>query len=148
MVVVRMMLCGLMLTLLVRSCRSRTLAEEEGDPFEGRLLPLELIMAHRNEIALTKDAAEGDRRAGGGGATGAWPARGGRCSPSYFELMEVLDEPQIDEDRAITLARQAVDTENEIKLEQMRLLIRVRNLLTPEQVAVLQTKRAETLAGG
>jgi Spy/CpxP family protein refolding chaperone len=141
-----MMLCGLLVTLLA-AAPVRAFAEEEEDPFDGRLLSLELIMAHRNEIGLTK----AQNREIGELVVAVQQAVAGKSwdmQSAYFELMEVLDEPQIDEDKAIALAKQAVDTENEIKLEQMRLLIRLRNLLTPEQVAVLQTKRAEMTAGG
>ncbi len=146
MVVVRMMLCGLLVALFTFT-PVPAFAEEEEDPFDGRLLSLELIMAHRNEIGLTK----AQNKEIGELVVAVQQAVAGKSwgmQSAYFELMEVLDEPQIDEDRAIALARQAVDTENEIKLEQMRLLIRLRNLLTPEQVAVLQVKRAEMLAGG
>ncbi len=120
-------------------------AEEEADPFDGRLLPIELIMAHRTEIGLT--AAQNKRI--GELVVGVQQAVAGHqweMQTAYFELIEVLDETDIDEDRAIALAKKAVDTENEIKLEQMRLLIRLRNLLTPEQVTLLQARRAEQLA--
>ena len=145
MVVVRMILAGVLITVLPATTLPAVAAEEE-DPFDGRLLSLELVMAHRNEIGLTKSQNE----AIGELVVAVQQSVAGKSwemQSAYFELMEVLDEPQIDEDRAIALAKQAVDTENEIKLEQMRLLIRLRNLLTPDQVAVLQARRAEMLAG-
>ena len=146
MVLVRMMLSGLLVALLAFT-PIRAVAEEENDPFEGRLLPLKLVMAHREEIGLTrvqrKEIGELVVAVQQAVAAKRW-----EMQSAYLELMEVLDEQQIDEDKAIGLARQAVDTENEIKLEQMKFLIRVRNLLTPDQVALLQTKRAERLAGG
>ena len=146
MVVIRMMVVGLLVMLLAMT-PFPAFAEEEEDPFDGRLLSLELIMAHRSEIGLTR----AQNKEIGELVVAVQQAVAGKSwdmQSAYFELMEVLDEAQIDEDRAIALAKQAVDTENEIKLEQMRLLIRLRNLLTPEQVAVLQARRAETLAGG
>ena len=117
----------------------------EADPFDGRLLPVELVMAHRAEIDLSRAQS----RSIGELVVGVQKAVAGyqwEMQTAYFELMEVLDEADIDEERAIALAKKAVDTENQIKLEQMRLLIRLRNLLTEEQVAVLQTRRAEKLA--
>ena len=146
MVVVRVLLAG-MLVILLAIAPICAIAEEEEDPFDGRLLSLELVMAHRNEIGLTK--AQNDEI--GALVVAVQQAVAGKSwdmQSAYFELMEVLDEAQIDEDRAIALAKQAVATENEIKLEQMRLLIRLRNLLTPDQVAVLQARRAEMLSGG
>ncbi len=146
MVVVKMMLGGLLVVLLALT-PIPAFAEEEEDPFDGRLLSLELIMAHRNEIGLTK----AQNKEIGELVVAVQQAVAGKSwdmQSAYFELMEVLDEEQINEDRAIALAKQAVDTENEIKLEQMRLLIRLRNLLTPDQVALLQARRAEMIAGG
>lgn len=143
--VVRTMLCGLLATLLAFT-PIRAFAAAAEDPFDGRLLPLELIMKHRSEIGLSKSQRQQIREL----VVGMQQAVAGKrweMQSAYFELMEVLDEPQIDEDTAIALAEQAVDTENEIKLEQMRLLIRLRNLLTPDQVALLQQRRAEILAG-
>ena len=146
MVVARMMFSGLLVALLAFT-PIRAFAEEEEDPFEGRLLSVELIMAHRNEIGLT----EAQNKEIGELVVAVQQAVAGKSwamQSAYFELIEVLDAAEIDEDRAMELAKQAVDTENEIKLEQMRLLIRLRNLLTPDQVAVLQERRAEALAGG
>ena len=116
---------------------------EEADPFDGRLLPLELIMANRGEIGLTREQSE---RIGELVVSVQQAVAGRRweMQSAYFDLLETLDEEQIDEERALALAKQAVDTENAIKLEQMRLLIRLRNLLTPEQVATLRARRAET----
>jgi len=121
-------------------------AEEDEDPFDGRLLPVELIMAHRRAIALTPEQS---RRIGEhvvalqkAVAELEW-----QMQSSFFELLEVLDQPKIDEEEALRLADAAVGTENLIKLEQMRLLIRVRNLLTPAQVAQLRELRDDGKAG-
>ena len=134
------------LALLITVVPMTTLAQEE-DPFDGRLLSLELIMAHRTEIGLTsaqnKQIGELVVEVQQAVAGQRW-----EMQSAYFELMEVLDEQEIDEDRAIALAKKAVDTENEIKLEQMRLLIRLRNLLTPEQFATLQALRIQQASGG
>ena len=73
-------------------------------------------------------------------------AGGSRWQTAYLELMDLLDTPEIDEEQAVALAKQAVDTENAIKLEQKRLLIRLRNLLIPEQVAALRNLRAKGAA--
>ena len=141
------MIWSALLALLLALPLAAVAEEEEDDPFDGRLISPELIMANRSAIDLTRD----QHKQIGELMVAVQQAVAGKTwemQSAYFELMEVLDEAQIDEDRAIALARQAVDTENEIKLEQMRLLIRLRNLLTPEQVAVLQARRAEMLAGG
>jgi Spy/CpxP family protein refolding chaperone len=122
------------------ACLPVTATAAEEDPFDGRLLPLELVMAHRKDIGLTRDQST---RIGElvvamqkAVADKQW-----RMQSAYFDLMALLDEPAIDEAAALALAKQAVDTENEIKLEQMRLLIRLRNLLTADQITLLRARR-------
>ncbi|MEQ8485435.1 MAG: hypothetical protein RIB46_13845 [Pseudomonadales bacterium] len=109
----------------------------ESDPFDGRLLPIELIMAFRTEVDLT--AAQ--RRAIGElvvdlqktVAEHQW-----HMQEAYFELIEALDQPALDEQRVGELAERALRAENQIKLAQIRLLVRARNLLKPDQVAFLR----------
>lgn len=115
---------------------------KDPDPFDGRLIPIEAVMAFRKEIALTKSQGE---RIGElvvelqqGVAGKQW-----QMQSAYFELLEVLDAAPVDEPRALALAKRAIDTENEIKLEQIRMLIRVRNLLDDRQVEFLRARLAE-----
>ncbi|MEQ8857608.1 MAG: hypothetical protein RIC56_03085 [Pseudomonadales bacterium] len=112
-------------------------APGEDDPFDGRLLPVELIMAFRRQIDLTpeQNATIGELVVE---LQQEVAAKQWRMQSAYFDLIEVLDQPRIDEQRALDLVRQAVDTENEIKVAQVRLLIRLRNLLEPEQVTFLR----------
>ena len=124
------------LCLAVSLTSAHALAEES-DPFDKRLLPVELVMSFRNEIGLTK--AQND-------AIGklvvqvqqAVAEKQWQMQSDYFALIETLDEPRIDEAEAIALAQSAVEAENTIKIEQIRLLIRLRNLLEPEQIAFLR----------
>jgi Spy/CpxP family protein refolding chaperone len=112
------------------------------DPFGNRLLPIELIMAFRKQIDLTpeqnKHIGELVVALQTSVASKQW-----EMQSAYFELIEVLDQPTIDETRATALAKRAIDTENEIKVEQLRLLIRLRNLLSAEQIAYLRARLAE-----
>ena len=115
---------------------------DEPDPFEGRLLPLELVMSFRKEIDLTK---EQNREIGQlvvelqkSVAEKQW-----QMQSAYFDLIEALDEDKIDEEHTIGLVDTAVGTENEIKLEQIRFLIRIRNMLDENQIAFLREKIEE-----
>ena len=138
---------GPLFAVLLALCATTTpalAAPQEEDPFGGRLIPVELVMAHRRAIGLTP---EQNRQIGAlvvelqkAVAELEW-----QMQSTFFELLEVLDQPEIDEAEALELAGSAVATENRIKLEQMRLLIRVRNLLTPEQIRLLRERQA---AGG
>ena len=118
---------------------SQSAAADEPDPFEGRLLPLELVMSFRKEIDLTK---EQNREIGQlvvelqkSVAEKQW-----QMQSAYFDLIEALDEDKIDEEHTIGLVDTAVGTENQIKLEQIRFLIRIRNMLNDEQIAFLREK--------
>jgi Spy/CpxP family protein refolding chaperone len=132
----------LVVVLLLSVPRGAWANAEEDDPFQGRLLPVELVMAFRREIDLTREqsAAIGELvvELQEAVAKPQW-----QMQSTYFDLLESLDEPRVDEQRVMTLAEQALIQENVIKLAQIRLLVRVRNLLTPDQVAFLQARVAE-----
>jgi Spy/CpxP family protein refolding chaperone len=112
------------------------------DPFGDRLLPVELVMAFRKDINLTaaqnKHLGELVVSLQTAVASKQW-----EMQSAYFELIDVLDQPTIDEARATELAKRAIDTENQIKVEQLRLLIRLRNMLEPEQIQYLRARLAE-----
>jgi Spy/CpxP family protein refolding chaperone len=123
-------------------CTGSWAAAPPDDPFGNRLLPVELIMAFRKQIDLTpeqnKHIGELVVALQTSVASKQWDMQS-----AYFELIEVLDQPTVDEARATALAKRAIDTENEIKVEQLRLLIRLRNLLSAEQITYLRARLAE-----
>ena len=55
--------------------------------------------------------------------------------------MAELDKTPIDEDKTLEYANAALLAENKVKKEQMAMLIRLRNLLTDEQVKYLESTR-------
>lgn len=128
--------------LLTVLCTGSWAAAPPDDPFGNRLLSVELIMAFRKQIDLTpeqnKHIGELVVALQTSVASKQW-----EMQSAYFELIEVLDQPTIDEGRATSLAKRAIDTENEIKVEQLRLLIRLRNLLRAEQITYLRARLAE-----
>ena len=140
---------ALMRTLLIVGfCASLVLtaayvrAEEDGDPFDGRLLPIELVMAFRKDIDLSKE----QRQAIGKMVVELQQEVAGQqweMQSAYFDLIELLEQPKIDEELAIAATALAVEAENKIKLEQVRLLVRVRNLLDAQQIAYLRDRLAD-----
>jgi Spy/CpxP family protein refolding chaperone len=127
---------------LAASVASINAHAEEPGPFNKRLLPVELVMSFRNEIDLS--AAQNDQigklvvQVQQSVAEKQW-----QMQSDYFALVKALDQTKIDEDVAIKLAKSAVDAENAIKIEQIRLLIRLRNLLTTDQVEFLRKRLDE-----
>ena len=111
------------------------------DPFGGRLLPIELVMAFRKQIDLT---AEQNKRMGAlvvelqqNVAGKQW-----EMQTTFADLLELLDQNPIDEQRAVDLAKHAIDVENQIKVEQLRMLVRLRNMLSDSQVEFLRARLA------
>ena len=115
---------------------------EEPDPFKGRLLPLELVMSFRKDIDLTKQQNK-DIGALVVDLQKSVAEKQWQMQAAYFDLIEELDEETIDEARTLELVDTAIGTENEIKLEQIRFLIRIRNLLDETQIAYLRQKLDE-----
>lgn len=113
----------------------------DADPFGGRLLPIELVMAFRKQIDLT---AEQNKRMGAlvvdlqqNVAGKQW-----EMQSTFTDLLDALDQNPIEEQHALDLAKHAIDVENQIKVEQLRMLIRLRNILTDSQVEFLRGRLA------
>lgn len=113
----------------------------EPDPFGGRLLPIELVMAFRKQIDLTADQ---NRKMGAlvvelqqNVAGKQW-----EMQSTFTDLIDALDQNPIEEQRTLDLAKHAIDVENQIKVEQLRMLIRLRNILTDTQVEFLRGRLA------
>ena len=134
-VTLKVVLIGLVLSLFAPLSASAA----DDDPFDGRLLPIELVMSHRQEIGLTRDQNKAIGKmvvaVQKSVAEKQWELQSG-----YFELIELLDAPVIDEERAVAVAHSTVGIENDIKTEQIRLLIKVRNLLDQKQIDILRER--------
>ena len=59
---------------------------------------------------------------------------------AYLGVMSELDKSPVDEGKGMALVNTVLLAENEVKKEQMTMLIRLRNLLTAEQVAYLESQ--------
>jgi Spy/CpxP family protein refolding chaperone len=113
----------------------------EADPFGGRLLPIELVMAFKKQIDFTADqnkqmgalVVELQQNVAGK----QW-----EMQTTFVDLLEALDQNPIEEQRALDLAKHAIDVENQIKVEQLRMLIRLRSILTDSQVEYLRGRLA------
>jgi len=58
-----------------------------------------------------------------------------------MKVMADLDEVPVDEDKVMANVQAALLAENEVKKLQVAMLIRLRNLLTDEQMQYLQSLR-------
>jgi Spy/CpxP family protein refolding chaperone len=120
-------------------------AGEETD-FEKVLFPPELIMQHRRAIELTNRQRDE--------ITGLIENLQGTLVRLQWELLDemqeltrTLEHPRVDLDRAMDQLGSALNLEKDIKEAHLELLIRMKNVLTPEQQSELHRLRAAESSG-
>ncbi len=124
----------------------RAQATQEGDPVATALFTAEEIMLHRRAIDLSDEQRDAITRLIEdlqGRAVGLqW-----RLLDETQSLKEVLEQRRVDQDRAMDRFRRVLDIEMEIKRVHLELLIRIKNLLTPQQQDELRRLRAGEASG-
>lgn len=113
-------------------------AGPKADVFKGKLFPPNVILEHRTELDLSKAQFKAIRAAvvevQAGVAEHEWDMQ-----EAYQALIQELDKAPIDEERVLEHANKALLAENQVKKKQMTMLVRLKNLLTEEQVRYLET---------
>lgn len=131
------LLAGICLTFLTLGAFAQQ-PEQQKDPFQGKLVPPNVILDNRDELALTREQFTAIRQAvvtaQGEIAEHEWDLR-----EAYQLVMSDLDEAPIDAAKVLAGVEKALLAENEVKKRQVALLIELRNLLTDEQFATLQS---------
>jgi Spy/CpxP family protein refolding chaperone len=110
------------------------------DVFKGKLFAPNIILEHQDELGLTKEQFTAIKTAvvevQASIAGHEWDLR-----EAYQQTLASLDETPIDEEQVLKNVEKALLAENQVKQLQVRMLIRLRKLLTPEQVEYLQAQR-------
>ncbi len=110
------------------------------DPVFRTLYEPELIMKHRRAIGLTDEQRDAIsrliRELQGVVVSLQWELQDQSSS-----LSAELNRPQIDLDRALDRMGRVLQTERKIKEAHLTLLVRIKNVLRPEQQASLQQLR-------
>ena len=112
-------------------------AQQKGDPFKGKLFPPNVILENQAELDLSKEqftkirAAVVDVQANV--AEHEWDLR-----EAYMKIMAELDKTPVDEDGVLEHIDAALRAENQVKKLQVAMLVRLKNLLTPQQVDYLE----------
>ena len=113
------------------------MAEDKGEPFKGKLFPPDVILENQAALDLSKEQFTKIRAAvvevQSGVAEHEWDMR-----EAYLRLMQELDKSPIDEARVLQHAAVALSAENQVKKMQIAMLVRLKNLLTDEQIAMLE----------
>ncbi len=109
-------------------------------PIESKLFTPEVVMEHQAAIAI--DAAQKDAiskevaRAQGDMLKMQWD-----LNADKEKLATLLDADKIDEAKASAQAARLMDDENRIKAAHLVMLVRVKNVLSPEQQKKLRALR-------
>ena len=129
-------LAGLGLILLTSVASAQGQGPQK-DPFKGKLFAPNIILENRDELQLTKEQFTAIRAAvvevQASVAEHEWDMQ-----EAYQALMLELDKSPIVESRVLEHAGAALLAENQVKKKQMAMLVRLKNLLTAEQVRYLE----------
>jgi len=132
-----------MLVLLAVACMGLGTAVAAGpkdDVFKGKLFAPNVILENQAELGLSKQQFTDIKKAvvevQANVAEHEWDVR-----EAYQSIMAELDKAPIDEGQVLEHVGAALRAENEVKKLQVAMLIRLKNLLTSEQIAYLQSVR-------
>ena len=134
----KQMILGMLALLL--STSAATAAQPKADVFKGKLFPPKIILQHQDGLELSKEQFTAIKAAvvevQANVAEHEWDLR-----EAYRNVLEELDKTPIDEARVMDFVDKALIAENNVKKEQVTMLIRLRNLLTDEQIAYLEAQQ-------
>jgi Spy/CpxP family protein refolding chaperone len=134
------LVCAIGLLVCTDRVAAQTAPKQEADPFATVLFPPELIMQHARAIklsdgqrtAITKQIEQLQSRV----IKMQW-----QMTEQVQALRETLARSRVDQDRAIDQLNRVLDTEKDIKQAHLEMLIRIKNVLRPEQQAELNRLR-------
>jgi Spy/CpxP family protein refolding chaperone len=110
------------------------------DAFARALFDPQLVLRHARDIDLTpaqrRTLLEELKRA----QTDLAPLQVDMTGPS-LELIELLEQPQVDEEVVRAKTIELLRIENQVKVRQIGLLVRIKNLLTRDQQTRLRALR-------
>jgi Spy/CpxP family protein refolding chaperone len=116
------------------------------DAFAQALFDPQLVLRHAQTIGLTaaqRRTILDDLR---NTQVALGPLQANMTEPA-LDLVELLNQPRIDEGRVAAKMDQVLKIENEVKKQQATLLVRIKNVLTPEQQTRLRELRNAEASG-
>lgn len=135
-------LSSVLLLLFTSATFAQGMGQQQKDVFKGKLFAPNIILEHQDELALSKEQFTAIRAAvvevQGNVAEHEWDLR-----EAYQRIMTELDDSPVDEQEVLQNVEAALRAENEVKKLQVAMLIKLRNLLTDEQMEYLQSVRSK-----
>jgi len=136
---------GIAIIACLMLCTGIAMAQDRGgkpDPFKGKLFAPDIILRNQTELNLSKEQFTGIKAAvvdvQANVAEHEWDLR-----EAYQKIMIALDERPVDERRVLENVNDALRAENQVKKQQVAMLIRLKNLLNDEQIAYLESIRQD-----
>jgi len=115
-------------------------ASPKEDVFKGKLFPPNVILENQSDLGLSKQQFTEIRRVvvevQANVAEHEWD-----IAEAYQNIMDELDRSPINEEQVLEHVGAALRAENEVKKLQVGMLIQLKNLLTDEQIAQLESLR-------
>jgi Spy/CpxP family protein refolding chaperone len=110
------------------------------DPISKYLIPPELVMAHAQEIALT-DAQSASIKSEVRKTQTRFLDLQWDMQEETSRMTQLLQQTPVNEAKVLERADKIMSLEREIKRAHLTLLVRLKNLLTPAQIAKLKSLR-------
>ena len=136
---------GIVVIASLMLCFGVAAAQDRGgkpDPVKGKLFAPDIILKNQTELNLTKEQFTAMKAAvvevQSNVAEHEWDLR-----QAYQKILASLDENPIDEEKVLENVNSALQAENQVKKQQVVMLIRLKNLLNDEQVAYLESIRKD-----
>lgn len=136
---------GIVIIACLMLCVGVAVAQDRGgkpDPFKGKLFAPDIILKNQTELNLTKEQFTGIKAAvvdvQANVAEHEWDLR-----QAYQKIMAELDQKPIDEKKVLENVNDALLAENQVKKQQVAMLIRLKNLLNDDQIAYLESLRKD-----
>jgi Spy/CpxP family protein refolding chaperone len=113
------------------------------DPIGRQLFPPEMVMGHQEELGL-QEKQRAAIRSEVHKVQSRFVDLQWQLSEDTEKMANLLRGTPIDEAKVLEQADKVMAQEREVKKMQLSMLVRIRNLLTPEQIAKLQEIRRRT----
>jgi hypothetical protein len=116
-------------------------AKEGLGPVESRLYPPELVMDHQGELGITPEQKKAiiteTERGQSEMIRLQWDLQAEK-----EKLVKILDGDHLDEAKVQDIAKGVMDRESKVKASHLGMLVRVKNILTSEQITKLRDLRS------
>jgi len=112
----------------------------DNDPMSKYLMPPEFVMMHAQEIALT-DAQSAAIKTEVRKVQSKFLDLQWDMQEESGRMTQLLQQAPVDETKVLERADKIMSLEREIKRAQLTLLVRIKNALTPAQIAKLTSLR-------